>query len=75
MAVIDTHTHFLPYQWPDLEERYGSADWPWLKHTSQDRAMLMVGEKEFRPVYSACWDIERLSLKHISEPTTQAEMD
>lgn len=59
MAVIDTHTHFLPYQWPDLEERYGSADWPWLKHTSQDRAMLMVGEKEFRPVYSACWDIER----------------
>ena len=59
MAVIDIHTHFLPYQWPDLAERSGTTDWPWLKHISQDKAMLMVGEREFRPVNSACWDIER----------------
>ena len=53
MAVIDIHTHFLPYQWPDLAERSGTTDWPWLKHISQDKAMLMVGEREFRPVNSA----------------------
>ncbi len=56
MNLIDIHTHFLPRTWPDLSARFGTPDWPWMKHLEADRAMLMVGEKEFRPVDSACWD-------------------
>ncbi len=56
MKMIDIHTHFLPRTWPDLTARFGAADWPWMKHTAPGRAMLMVGEREFRPVTSACWD-------------------
>ena len=54
--MIDIHTHFLPRSWPDLAARFGSSDWPWMKHTGAGRAMLMVGEREFRPVTAACWD-------------------
>ncbi|NIB39155.1 amidohydrolase family protein [Pseudomaricurvus alkylphenolicus] len=50
------HTHFLPSQWPDLEQRFGTPDWPWLKHTEPGKAMIMVGQKEFRPVYEALWN-------------------
>jgi aminocarboxymuconate-semialdehyde decarboxylase len=56
VSVIDIHTHFLPRSWPDLAARFGSPDWPWMKHTSEGRAMLMLGEQEFRPVTAACWD-------------------
>jgi len=56
MAIIDMHSHFLPKTWPDLEKRFGTPDWPWMKHTEAGKAMLMLGDKEFRPVYQACWD-------------------
>ena len=57
--VIDIHSHFLPDQWPDLAKRYDTPDWPWLRHTGAGEAMLMLGEKEFRPVYDACWSGRR----------------
>src|SRR6266480_2466469 len=56
MSMVDIHTHFLPRTWPDLAARFGTPDWPWLRHCGAGRAMLMVGEREFRPVTSACWD-------------------
>lgn len=56
MTVVDMHTHFLPEQWPDLEKRFGTPDWPWMKHTAPGKAMIMLGDKEFRPVYEACWN-------------------
>src|SRR6059058_4926959 len=56
MRMIDIHTHFLPRTWPDLAARFGTPDWPWLKHSGSGRAVLMVGDEEFRPVTSACWD-------------------
>ena len=56
MKVIDIHSHFLPRCWPDLAARFGGGDWPWMKHTGPDSAMLMVGSREFRPVTAACWD-------------------
>jgi aminocarboxymuconate-semialdehyde decarboxylase len=56
MNMIDIHSHFLPRSWPDLAARFGSRDWPWMKHSGEGVAMLMVGEREFRPVTSACWD-------------------
>ena len=58
MSVIDIHSHFFPKSWPDLAERFGTPDWPWLKHTAPGKAMVMVGEREFRPIYDACWDPE-----------------
>lgn len=56
MPTIDIHSHFFPETWPDLAERFGTADWPWLKHTAPGRAMVMVGGREFRPITAACWD-------------------
>src|SRR6202050_5056176 len=62
MAVIDIHNHFLPRTWPDLAARYGTPDWPWIKHTDAGKAEIMVGGRFFRQIYSACWDPEvRLS--------------
>ncbi|MDX1500302.1 MAG: amidohydrolase family protein [Woeseiaceae bacterium] len=57
--VIDIHAHFLPESWPDLAERFGTPDWPWMRHTGPGEAMLMLGEKDFRPVYDACWSAAR----------------
>lgn len=56
MNMVDIHSHFLPRTWPDLAARFGGADWPSMKHLGEGKAMLMLGEKEFRPVTSACWD-------------------
>jgi aminocarboxymuconate-semialdehyde decarboxylase len=56
MKMVDIHSHFLPRSWPDLAARFGTADWPWLRHTAPGEAMLMLGGREFRPVTAACWD-------------------
>ncbi len=62
MPVIDIHNHFLPSSWPDLAKRYGTPNWPWIKHTEAGKADIMVGDRFFRHIYSACWDPEvRLS--------------
>jgi aminocarboxymuconate-semialdehyde decarboxylase len=56
VTMVDIHSHFLPRSWPDLAARFGTPDWPWLKHLGPGRAMLMLGEREFRSVTAACWD-------------------
>ncbi|MFT9016617.1 MAG: amidohydrolase family protein [Acetobacter sp.] len=56
LMIIDIHSHFFPRTWPDLAERFGSPDWPWMRHTQSGKAVVMIGEREFRPVTSACWD-------------------
>jgi aminocarboxymuconate-semialdehyde decarboxylase len=53
--VIDVHSHFFPREWEDLGERFG-GEWPSMKHLGGGKAMVMMGDKEFRPVYAACWD-------------------
>jgi aminocarboxymuconate-semialdehyde decarboxylase len=58
MQAIDIHNHFFPKSWPDLSARYGTPDWPWIKHTEAQKADIMVGDKFFRHIYSACWDPE-----------------
>ena len=58
MPIIDIHTHFFPESWPDLAARFGSPNWPWIKHTEPGKADIMVGDKFFRAIYSACWDPE-----------------
>ncbi len=57
--VIDIHAHFLPETWPDLAARFGTPDWPWMRHTGPGEAMLMLGDRDFRPVYDACWSASR----------------
>jgi aminocarboxymuconate-semialdehyde decarboxylase len=56
MQVIDIHNHFFPRSWPDLAARYGTPDWPWIKHTEDGKAEIMVGDRFFRHIYSACWN-------------------
>jgi aminocarboxymuconate-semialdehyde decarboxylase len=58
MPVIDIHNHFFPRTWPDLAARFGTPDWPWIKHTEPGKAEIMVGNRFFRHIYSACWDPE-----------------
>ena len=56
MTVIDMHSHFFPESWPDLASRFGTPDWPSIRHQGNGKAMIMVGEREFRPIHSGCWD-------------------
>jgi aminocarboxymuconate-semialdehyde decarboxylase len=58
MPVIDIHNHFFPRSWPDLAARFGTPNWPWIKHTEPGKAEIMVGDRFFRHIYSACWDPE-----------------
>ena len=48
MPVIDIHNHFFPRTWPDLAARFGTPDWPWIKHTEPGKAEIMVGDRFFR---------------------------
>jgi aminocarboxymuconate-semialdehyde decarboxylase len=58
MQVIDIHNHFFPQTWPDLAARFGTPNWPWIKHTEPGKADIMVGDRFFRHIHSACWDPE-----------------
>jgi aminocarboxymuconate-semialdehyde decarboxylase len=58
MQVIDIHNHFFPRTWPDLAARYRTPNWPWIRHTEDGKAEIMVGDRFFRQIYSACWDPE-----------------
>jgi aminocarboxymuconate-semialdehyde decarboxylase len=58
MQVIDIHNHFFPSAWPDLAARYGTPNWPSIKHTEPGKADILVGDRFFRHIYSACWDPE-----------------
>ncbi|MGC1965866.1 MAG: tryptophan 2,3-dioxygenase family protein [Candidatus Acidiferrales bacterium] len=57
MPVTDIHAHFFPESWPDLAARFGTPDWPCIKHTGPGKAVIMLGEREFRRITSACWDV------------------
>gem|GEM_PF-143007 len=57
MRAIDIHNHFFPKSWPDLAAKFGTPDWPWIKHTEPGKAIVMLGDREFRHITSACWDI------------------
>ena len=59
IRTVDMHTHFFPREWEDLGKRFGTPDWPSMRHLEPGKAMVMVGEREFRPVYEACWDAGR----------------
>ena len=37
VTVVDLHSHFFPETWPDLEQRFGTPDWPWMRATARPR--------------------------------------
>jgi aminocarboxymuconate-semialdehyde decarboxylase len=49
--VIDVHTHYVPFGWPDL-----GPDAPSLRIDSERDAMIMLGGAEFRRIGAQCWD-------------------
>jgi aminocarboxymuconate-semialdehyde decarboxylase len=57
MTVVDIHSHFFPERWPDLDARFGGEPWPWMRHDGPGKATVMIGDKAFRPITSACWDV------------------
>ena len=56
MQAIDIHSHFFPKEWPDLCTRFGTPDWPTIKHLGNGEADILVGDKFFRRIRAACWD-------------------
>ena len=53
--VVDIHSHFYPDNIPDLSTRFG-GNWPGFRHTAPGKGMITLGNKDYRPVYEACWN-------------------
>ncbi len=53
--VVDIHSHFYPDNIPDLSARFGGA-WPGFRHTGPGKGMITLENKDYRPVYEACWN-------------------
>src|SRR5260370_852527 len=58
MQAIAIQNHFFLRSWPDFAQRFGTPNWAWIKHTEAGKADIMVGDRFFRHIYSACWDPE-----------------
>ena len=56
---IDIHTHILPENWPDLQERYGYGGFVRIEHHQPCRARMMIGDKPFREIEDNCWSPAR----------------
>ena len=56
MRTVDIHSHFFPESPPDFSTRFGGPAWLSLRHDGPGRATIMLGDREFRPITSACWD-------------------
>ena len=58
MGTVDIHSHFFPEAPPDFSAGGDGPAWPSLRHDGPGRATIMFGQREFRPITSACWDPE-----------------
>jgi aminocarboxymuconate-semialdehyde decarboxylase len=52
-GAIDVHTHYVPRGWPRLSEDPAA---PWLRIESEQDAVIMLGDREFRRIQADCWD-------------------
>ena len=41
MLKIDIHTHVVPENWPNLQERYGYGGWVQIEHTGPGCARMV----------------------------------
>lgn len=63
--VVDIHTHIMPPTWEDLARKYGAPGWPSVRPEADCKAMIMLGDREFRLVTERCF----------SPPRRLADMD
>jgi len=56
MLKIDIHTHILPPDWPDLQERYGYGGWVQLERHGTGCAHMTLDGSFFRSVEENCWE-------------------
>jgi aminocarboxymuconate-semialdehyde decarboxylase len=57
MLRIDTHTHVLPRDWPDLAAKYGDLRFPVIHHTDDGKHRIYKDGKFFREVQESSWDL------------------
>jgi aminocarboxymuconate-semialdehyde decarboxylase len=56
---IDLHTHILPRDWPDLDQKYGYGGFVRLDHYKPCCARMMLGDRVFREITDNVWDPAR----------------
>ncbi len=59
MLKIDIHTHVVPDNWPNLQERYGYGGWVQIEHTGPGCARLVQEGKLFRGIEANSWDADK----------------
>ena len=59
MPVVDIHTHFFPELTQQQSTVLDVNKGPWLRKIDQEKAMIMTGDNDYRPVYAAVWDAQR----------------
>ena len=59
MFKIDIHTHVVPENWPNLQERYGYGGWVQIEHTGPGCARMVQEGKHFRDIESNSWDADK----------------
>lgn len=57
--IIDIHSHFYPDNIADMETRFGDGDWPGFRKVTDEKAMITLNGKDYRPIYDACWNPAR----------------
>ena len=57
MLKIDTHSHILPRDWPDLSQKYAEPRFPVMTHTGGHHRIYRGG-KFFRQVWDSAFDID-----------------
>ena len=55
MFKVDTHTHILPPDWPDLSQRYGTGGFVQLEHRGPGCAHMTIDGKFFRRIEENSW--------------------
>jgi len=59
MFKIGIHTHVVPDNWPNLQERYGYGGWVQIEHTGPGCARMVQEGKHFRDIESNSWDADK----------------
>lgn len=53
---IDVHTHILPENWPDLNEKYNTHGFATIEHHKPCCAKMLIDNKLFREIQDNSWD-------------------
>jgi aminocarboxymuconate-semialdehyde decarboxylase len=53
---IDIHTHILPENWPDLNEKYKTKGFITINHHKPCCARMMIDGEVFREIQDNSWD-------------------